>query len=308
MNNTITRRDFNKAALSASALLAAGGPAAIAGPANIIKRAIPSSGEMMPIIGLGTNRYGVGDSAEARAPLKESLARFHEWSGTLIDTAPSYRSSETVLGDLIADLGIRDELFVASKVDRDSGREDSEAQMRNSARKLRTETLDLMQVHNVRDWQRNIPLLRELQQQGQFRYIGLTTSRSSQYEEMEKAMQQHDLDFIQINYSLQQRESAERLLPLAADRGTAVIINRAFGGGRLFKAVGGQPLPDWVEDLGIGSWAQFLLKYALSHPATTVAIPGMTKARHVDDNFGAAHGPMPDAVQRKQMEAFYDAL
>lgn len=263
---------------------------------------------MMPIIGLGTNRYGVGESAGARATLKETLARFHEWSGALIDTAPSYRTSETVLGDLIADLGIRDELFVASKVDRDSGREDSEAQMRNSARKLRTETLDLMQVHNLRDWQRNIPLLRELQQQGQFRYIGLTTSRSSQYGEMEKAMQQHDLDFIQINYSLQQRESAERLLPLAADRGMAVIINRAFGGGRLFKAVGGQPLPDWAEALGISSWAQFLLKYALSHPAATIAIPGMTKARHVDDNFGAAHEPMPKAVQRKQMEALYDAL
>ena len=125
---------------------------------------------------------------------------------------------------------------------------------------------------------------------------------------MEKAMQQHDLDFVQINYSLEQRKSAERLLPLAADRGMAVIINRAFGGGRIFKAVGDGPLPGWAEDLGIGSWAQFLLKYALSHPATTVAIPGMTKARHVDDNFGAAHEPMPDAAQRKQMEALYDAL
>jgi len=263
---------------------------------------------MLPIIGLGTNRYGVGESAEARAPLKEALARFHDWRGTVVDTAPSYRSSETVLGDMIAELGIRDDLFVASKVDRDSGREDSQAQMRDSSRKLRIETLDLMQVHNVRDWQRNIPLIRELQQQGQFRYIGLTTSRSSEYEDMEMAMQRHDLDFIQINYSIEQRIAADRLLPLAADRGMAVIINRAFGGGRIFKAVGDGPMPAWAGDLGISSWAQFLLKYALSHPAATVAIPGMTKARHVDDNFGAAHGPMPDEAQRKKMEAFYDAL
>ncbi len=304
----ISRRNFAKTTLAACGLVAARGPMALAAPATIIKRRIPSSGELVPIMGLGTNRYGVGDSADAREPLREALARFHEWGGTVIDTAPGYRTSESVLGDLVTDLGIRGELFMATKVDRESGRDDSLAQMRDSARRLQTDTIDLMQVHSLRGWEENIPLLQELKQDGRFRYIGVTTSRSSQYAEMEKAMMRHDLDFIQIDYSLEQREAAERLLPLAADRGMAVMLNRTFGGGRIFEAVGSQPLPGWADDLQIASWAQFLLKYALSHPAATVAIPGMTKPRHVDDNFGAAQGPMPDARQRQQMEAFFDAL
>ena len=304
----ITRRDFTKTAVAASSIIAAAGPVALATPASIIKRKIPSSGEAIPIMGLGTNRYGVGDAADARAPLRDALARFHELGGTVIDTAPGYRTSESVLGDLISDLGIRKDLFMATKVDRDNGREDSMAQMHDSARKLRFETIDLMQVHSLRDWQNNIPLLQELKRDGVFRYVGLTTSRSSQYPEMEKAMLRHDLDFIQIDYSLEQRKAAERLLPLAADRGMAVMLNRTFGGGRIFQAVGDRPLPEWAAELQITSWAQFLLKYALSHPAATVAIPGMTKTRHVDDNFGAAHGPMPDAGQRRKMESFFDAL
>ncbi len=304
----ISRRDFTKTTLAAGGLVAAAGPGALAAPADIIKRRIPSTGELIPIMGLGTNRYGVGASADERAPLREALARFHALGGKLIDTAPGYRTSESVLGELMSNLDVRDGLFVATKVDRDGGRDDSVAQMRDSARKLRTETIDLMQVHNLRDWQNNIPLLQELKQEGRFRYIGVTTSRSSQYADMEKAMTRHDLDFIQVDYSLEQREAAERLLPLAADRGMAVMLNRTFGGGRIFAAVGSRPLPDWAAELQITSWAQFLLKYALSHPAATVAIPGMTKARHVDDNFGAAAGPMPDAEQRRRMEAFFDAL
>ena len=304
----ISRRSFTKSTLAAAGLIAAGGPAALAATANIIRRRIPSSGEFIPIMGLGTNRYGVGESAEARAPLQKALERFHDLGGTVIDTAPGYRTSESVLGDLVSNLGIRDDLFLATKVDRESGREDSVAQMRDSASRLRTGTIDLMQVHSLRDWENNIPLLQELRQDGRFRYIGVTTSRSSQYAEMEKAMTRHDLDFIQIDYSLEQREAAERLLPLAAGRGMAVMLNRTFGGGRIFEAVGGQPLPAWAGELQITSWAQFLLKYALSHPAATVAIPGMTKVRHVEDNFGAARGPMPDAGQRRQMEAFFDAL
>jgi aryl-alcohol dehydrogenase-like predicted oxidoreductase len=306
--NRISRRNFAKTTLAACGLVAAGGPAALAAPASIIKRRIPSSGELIPIMGLGTNRYGVGQSAEARAPLREALARFHELGGTVVDTAPGYRTSESVLGDLLSDLGLRDELFMATKVDRESGRDDSLAQMRDSADRLQTDIIDLMQVHSLRDWENNIPLLQELKQDGQFRYIGVTTSRSSQYADMEKAMNRHELDFIQVDYSLEQREAAERLLPLAGDRGMAVMLNRTFGGGRIFEAVGDQPLPEWAGDLQIESWAQFLLKYALSHPAATVAIPGMTKARHIDDNFGAAQGPMPDAGQRRKMEEFFDAL
>lgn len=306
--NRINRRDFTKAALAAGGMLAAGLQPAQAGPVNIIRRKIPSTGESIPIMGLGTNRYGVGGSADARAPLRDALARFHALGGAVIDTAPGYGSSESVLGDLVRELGIRDELFVATKVDRDGGREDSLAQIGESANKLQVETIDLMQVHSLRDWQNNIPLLQELKREGSFRHIGVTTSRSSQYQEMEKAMLRHELDFIQVDYSLEQREAAERLLPLAADRGMAVMLNRTFGGGRIFEAVGDRPLPPWAAELEIRSWAQFLLKYALSHPAATVAIPGMTKAKHVDDNFGAAQGPMPDAGQRSQMEGFFDAL
>lgn len=304
---TITRREFNMAAIAAGALITSGGPAAFAGPAGVIKRPIPSSGEMIPVIGLGTNRYGVGDSEQARAPLQEALARFHKLGGTLIDTAPSYRTSESVLGDLISELGIRDEMFVATKVDRESPAA-VDTQIRDSQRKLQTESFELLQVHNVRYWQTSLPVLREWKEEGLVKYIGITTSRSSQYEELEKAIQAENMDFVQINHSLEQRESADRLLPLAADRGMAVIINRAFGGGRIFETVGDQPLPEWAQELGITSWAQFLLKYALSHPAATAVIPGMTKARHVDDNFGAGLGPMPDAAQRAKMEAFYDAL
>ncbi len=304
---TISRRDFSLGCLSTATALSLGAQSAFAGLANIIKRPIPSSGEMIPIVGIGTNRYGVGASAEERAPLRAALQRFHEWGGTLVDTAPGYRTSESVLGDLISDLGIRDDLFVATKVDQ-IVRADSESQMNDSLKKLSTDCFDLMQVHNLRGWENSIPLLRDWKDQGRIRYIGITTSRERQYGLMEKIMRQEDLDFIQINYSLEEREAADRLLSLAADRGMGVIINRAFGGGRIFRQVGDRPLPNWAAEFDCSSWAQFLLKYALSHPATTVAIPGMTKARHVDDNFGAAHGRLPDAAQRKQQEAFFDAL
>jgi aryl-alcohol dehydrogenase-like predicted oxidoreductase len=303
----LSRRKFSKAVLAAGAAMLAGTRPSFAESTGIIKRAIPSSRELIPVIGLGTNRYGVGDSAEARAPLEAALARFHELGGTMIDTAPSYRSSERVLGDLMRQLGIRDEMFVATKVDREDPA-DVHGQISESQRRLQTEYFELLQVHNVRYWRTSLPVLREWKQEGKVRYIGITTSRSNQYEELEKAMKAEAMDFVQLNYSLEQRLSAERLLPLAADRGMAVIINRAFGGGRIFGAIGDRPLPEWAGELGIVTWAQFLLKYALSHPAATVAIPGMTKVRHVDDNFGAARGPMPDAAQRQKMEALFDGI
>lgn len=304
---TITRRDFNKAGLGALALTALGGKA-LAGQEPLIRKAIPSTGEMLPVVGLGTNRYGVGDDAEKRAVLRAALARFHELGGTVIDTAPMYRSSESVLGDLIADLGIRDDLFIATKADKDEGADATAAQMQDSLRKLQTESIDLMQVHNLIGWQDALPVMREWKQEGRIRYVGITTSRERQYEEFEHVLATEELDFIQINYSLEQREAADRILPLAADRGVAVMINRAFGGGRIFEKVGDQPLPDWAQAFGCESWAQFLLKYAIGHPAATLSIPGMTKLHHVDDNFGAARGRLPDADERKRQEAFFDSL
>ena len=305
----LTRRKILKLGAGAGALTATGTLplSAFANTDELVERKIPSSGETVPIIGLGTNRYGVGDDAAAREPLLASLARFAELGGTLVDTAPSYRSSEIVLGDLISKLGIRDQLFIATKIDKETMHE-SEAQMRASLDRLQVERVDLMQIHNLRGWQDNIRLLRAWKESEQTRYTGITTSRSAQYAELEVIIAEHELDFLQVNYSLEQREAADRLLPLAADRGMAVIINRAFGGGRIFEAVGDRPVPDWAREFDCNSWAQFLLKYALSHPAATLAIPGMTKVHHVDDNMQAGRGPMPDAAQRKAMEQFYDAL
>lgn len=304
----ISRREFNKAGLGAMTLATLGGGTALAGQEDLIRKAIPSTGEMLPIIGLGTNRYGVGDDAEKRDVLRAALARFHELGGTVIDTAPSYRSSESVLGDLIAELGIRDDLFIATKADEDGGADATTEQMNESQRRLKTDTFDLMQVHNLRGWKDALPAMREWKQEGRIRYVGITTSRARQYEEFERVLRQEELDFIQINYSLEQREAAEKILPLAADKGVAVIINRAFGGGRIFEKVGDRSLPGWAQEFGCASWAQFLLKYAIGHPAATLSIPGMTKLHHVDDNLGAAHGRLPDADERKRQEAFYDSL
>lgn len=304
---SLTRREFTRSALGSGALLSVAGPAAFADSHDLIYRPIPSSGEMIPIVGVGTNRYGVGRSEEVRAPLRDALSRFHALGGTVIDTAPMYRTSETVLGELVAELGIRKDLFIATKADRADGREATKVQMQESLAKLHVERFDAMQVHNLRGWQAALPLMREWKQDGRIRYVGITTSRASEYEAFEKVMLAEPLDFVQVNYSLEQRDSAQRILPLAMDKGIAVIINRGFGGGRIFEKVGDQALPEWARPFS-DSWAQFLLKYALSHPASTVAIPGMTKVRHVEDNMGAARGRMPDTAERKRMEAFYAAL
>lgn len=304
----LTRRDFTKATLGAAALTALGACDALAGPESLISKAIPASGEKLPIIGLGTNRYGVDQSETARAPLRAALERFHRLGGAVIDTAPMYRTSERVLGDLIAELGIRGDLFLATKTDRTDGSSGTIEQMKQSFARLRADQIDLMQVHNLLGWKNALPVLRDWRQQGRIRYIGITTSRATQYAEFEQVMRQEDLDFVQLNYSLEQREAAERLLPLAADRGMAVIINRPFGGGRIFNKVGERPVPYWAESFGCETWAQFLLKYAISHPAATLSIPGMTKLHHVDDNFGASRGRLPDAEERKRQEDLFDSL
>ena len=304
----ISRREFTKASLGVASVAALGGCGVWAESDSMLRKAIPSSGETLPIIGLGTNRYGVDSSEAARAPLRAALERFHHLGGTVIDTAPMYRTSESVLGDLIAELGIRADLFIATKTDRTDGSAATIEQMTESLARLRTDRIELMQVHNLLGWRDALPVMREWREEGRIRYIGITTSRSSQYAEFEQVMRQERLDFVQINYSLEQREAADRLLPLASDRGMAVIINRAFGGGRIFNKVGDRPVPYWAEAFGCKTWAQFLLKYAIGHPAATLSIPGMTKLHHVDDNFGAASGRLPDADERKRQEEFFDSL
>lgn len=302
---TISRRDFSKAGLGAGGLLLCGSHIGFTQPPTLLTKKIPSSGEAIPVIGVGTNRYGVGNDAELRAPLKAALQTFHSLGGTVVDTAPGYRSAETVLGDLTRELGITDDLFMATKVDVE-GSAASIERMRRSATRLNKDPIDLMQVHNFIGWESALARMQERKKDGQIRYIGITTSRERQYSLMETVMKNHSLDFIQVNYSLaNQRSAADRLLPLAADRGIAVLINRPFGGGRAFGALAKATMPAWASDFGVTSWGQFLLKYVLSHPSVTCAIPGMTKKRHVIDNLGAAAGRMPDTAERRRMEAFF---
>lgn len=301
-----TRRNAIKTGLAVGGLALTNSPFAAA--SGLERRAIPSSGEEIPIVGVGTSRYRASNSAAERAALRETLQRFHALGGTVVDTAPMYRSSETVLGELIGELGIASDLFMATKVDR-QGHAENVARMERSFRLLEYSTIDLMQCHNLIGWREAIPLMEEWKDAGRIRYVGITTSSEEQYGDFERIMRDHDLDFIQVNYSLaNQRVAADRLLPLAADRGMAVLLNRPFGGGGVFAKLSAVELPDWTAEFDCDSWGRFLLKYALSHPAVTATIPGMTKSHHVDDNLGAARGRMPTAAERNQQEAFFDAL
>jgi aryl-alcohol dehydrogenase-like predicted oxidoreductase len=303
----ITRRDLLKGSAAITALSAIGVNPLTAQPGGLITKVIPKSGEMIPPIGIGTNRYGGDNSEEQRAPLRATLQRFHELGGKVIDTAPLYRNAEEVLGDLIDDPGLREDLFMATKCNMMTTAESHE-QMEQSIAKLQWDVIDLMQVHNLIGWQEQLPAMQEWKQEGRIRYTGLTTSQGRQYDELAAIMQVQDVDFIQVNYSLDDRAAADRLLPMAAEKGMAVFINLPFGRGRLFEAVAGRELPDWSKEFDCHSWGQFFLKYIISHPAVTVAIPGTRKPHHAEDNLGAAMGRLPDAVMRKRQEDYLDSL
>jgi len=304
---SITRRKALE--LGAGVAVAATTPSVFAQSEPLILKTIPKSGEMIPPIGIGTNRYGVGESEEARAPLRATMARFVELGGRVMDTAYIYGTSEAVIGDLMTDLGIRDDLFIVTKTDI-RGRIRGEEGLQGSMDRLRTDRLDAMLVHNFANVETELPILREWKEAGRIRYIGASTSEARQHAQMEQLMRNEDIDIVQFNYSLGDRAAAERLLPLAADRGIAVMINVPFSGTRnsLFDAVQGEALPEWAADFDCRSWGQFFLKYIISHPAVTVAIPGTRQPRHVEDNFGAAMGRLPDASQRRRQEAFFDNL
>jgi diketogulonate reductase-like aldo/keto reductase len=259
----------------------------------------------LPRIGLGTwQTFDVGGDAAARAPLREVLKLL---DGNVVDSSPMYGSSESVAGDLIAELGVRDRLFIATKV-YTSGRDEGIRQMETSFRRLRVEKMDLMQVHNLVDVATHTKTLQEWKQKGRIRYTGITHYSSSAYGEVERLLKTGAYDFLQINYSLGERESEERLLPLAAGKKVAVIINRPFAEGALFRKVRGKPLPPWAADLGISSWAQYFLKWIVAHPAVTCAIPGTGKPEHMKDNLAAGSGAMPDAATRKKMLQYFDSL
>ena len=230
-----------------------------------------------------------------------------EAAGTVIDTAPVYRTSETVLGGIMSALSNRDDMFIATKVEK-KDRESGIRRMEESFGKLQTDVIDLMQSHQMNGAEETLPAMREFQEDGRIRYIGITTSDTKTFARMRDLMESEPMDFIQVNYSLSNREAAERILPLARDKGIAVLVNIPFARGQLFKAVGNRPLPTWAEEFDCDSWAQFFLKYVISHPDVTCAIPGATKARHAIDNLGAAHGRLASTEIRRKQEAFFDAL
>jgi aryl-alcohol dehydrogenase-like predicted oxidoreductase len=227
--------------------------------------------------------------------------------GRVIDTAPSYGTAETVVGDLVAELKIRESLFIATKLGVRGGDAGIE-QLEQSFKRLRTPTIDLIAVHNLQDTQTQLRTLRQWKQAGRIRYVGITTSFERQHSEFEQTMRAEALDFIQVDYALDNRKAGQRILPLAADRGMGVMINLPFGRGRLFTAVQGKSLPPWASEFDCSSWAQFFLKYIVSHPAVTCAVPGIAKVEYLVDNLGAAQGRLPDAAMRRRMESFIDGL
>ena len=296
-----------RAVIAAAALAPLAARAALAAE-PLIRRPIPSSGEMLPAIGIGTSRrYEVEPNPQAVAPLKAAVDAFAALGGSVIDTAPSYGSAEDVLGLILAEPGLRQKIFLASKVDT-QGRDATLAEFERSLRRMKVDSLDLVAVHNLIDVTENLAILRDLKAGKRIRYVGVTVWRDGQLDALEAVMKRETLDFVQVNYAIDNRAASERILPLAAERGVAVMTNVPFGRDRLFKAVQGKELPAVAQDLGFTSWPQFFLKYVLGHPAVTCPIPGMAKVAYVEDNLAAARGRLPDPAQRKQMESFIDAV
>lgn len=268
---------------------------------TMLTRPIPSSGEKLPVIGLGTWRtFDVDLTSDSRRQLGDVLSLFMKLGGRVIDTSPMYGRSEDVIGDLTATLGIRDKPFLATKV-WTRGQENGIRSMERSMVRLRTKQIDLMQVHNLVDVQTHLATLRDWKERGRIRYIGITHYESGAFAEVEKIMRSEKLDFVQINYSIMEREAEERVLPLAQERGIAVIVNRPFGGGDLFDRVRSKSLPEWSTEFDCRSWAQFFLKWIVANPAVTCAIPATDKARHLEDNMQAGNGRLPDTRVRQRM-------
>ncbi|KAF7598244.1 MAG: aldo/keto reductase [Candidatus Dactylopiibacterium carminicum] len=306
---SIGRREFLQRTPALLALLAIPpGHSLAAAPGGLIRKPIPSSGEQITAVGLGTaRRYESAADESALAPLRATLQKFGELGGVLIDTAPSYGQAESVVGGLLESLGTRGNLFLSTKIGA-NGREAGQAQLENSFRALRTKIIDVVSLHNLRDTDTQLALLRDYKQQGRIRYLGITTSFDRQYTDFEAVIKRETLDFIQVDYALDNREAARRIIPAAHDLGMGVMVNLPFGRGRLFSAVQGKPLPEWATEFDCRSWAQFFLKYLISHEAVTCAAPGMAKAEYVLDNLAAATGRLPDASLRRRMETFIDAL
>lgn len=275
---------------------------------DLILRTIPRSGERIPVVGLGSSdTFEVGGSAAERAPVRAVLERYVGLGGRVVDTSPMYGTAETVIGDVAQQLGISARLWLATKV-WTRGRAAGIEQMEQSFRRLRTDRIDLMQVHNLIDTQTHLATLRDWKERGRIRYLGVTHYRVDAHDEIARLIRDATLDFVQFNYSIATRDAEHMLLPLAAEQGTAVLINRTYEDGRLFARVRGKPLPDWAAEFDCVSWGQFFLKYVIAHPAVTCVIPATSKVKHLVDNMGAGRGRLPDAAMRARMVAYFESL
>jgi aryl-alcohol dehydrogenase-like predicted oxidoreductase len=275
---------------------------------TMLTRPIPSSGEKLPVVGLGSwLQFDVGTDDSERQPLREVLKQMQEQGGKLIDSSPMYGKAEQVIGDLTTELGLNDKFFLATKI-WTSGRQAGIEQMEASLRKMHRKTIDLMQVHNLQDWQTHLKTLKDWKQAGKVRYIGITHYTASAHDQLERILKTEPIDFIQVNYSIRVRNAERSLLPAAQEKGVAVIVNEPFESGSLFGAVKNKKLPDWATEYDITSWAQFFLKFILSHPAITCVIPGTSDVRHLVDNMGAGLGKLPDAQGRSRMASYLTNL
>ena len=299
MKNMMTRRKATRlmAGTAASLLVAPSVPADT--PASLLQRAIPSAGEMLPVIGLGTSRV-FNSSAAERGPLEQVVAALVKMGGKMIDTAPAYGEAETVTGEIAAKLKLHDKLFLATKVGT-TGKAEGIQQMERSLQLLGKKPVDLIQVHNLTDWETQLATLNELKNQKRIRYTGVTASRNSAHADIARVLEKERVDFVQINYSLMEREAEERVLPVAKERGVAVIINRPFGRGDLFARVREKPLPEWAAEVDCKSWAQIFLKWIVAHPAVTCVIPATSKPHHMEDNLHGGLGRLPDEKMRRRM-------
>lgn len=294
------RRDVLRAG-AAIGLLATSPWLSAAAPASLLSRPIPSTGELLPVIGAGTSgSFEVEAGSADYRQLYQVLEAFFKGGGRVIDTSPNYGGADSILGQLLAEGGWHRQCFIATKIAANS-RADAQAQWDGTLRSLRTDKVDLLQVHNLRDWQQQLPYARELKQQGKTRYVGITHYLDSGHDQVAAIVRSQALDFIQINYAVNAPGAARELLPLCRDKGVAVLINRAFDDGRLFAAVKDRALPEWAQEQGIGSWAQLFLKFALSHPAVTAVIPATGRLDRQLDQLKAGQGPMLTQAQQQAL-------
>ena len=281
---------------------------AASGGAAALERRIPKSGETLPAVGLGTWQvFDVAGDPHALGQARETLKVFVEGGGRMVDSSPMYGSAEQVTGQLAAELGARPRLFLATKV-WTSGRQAGVRQMEESLRRLRVDRLDLMQVHNLMDVSTHLATLKDWRTAGRVRYLGITHYHAGAHADLERLVGKGDIDFVQVNYSLAEPEADRRLLGAAAAAGAAVIVNRPFAEGAMFRRVKDRPLPEWAKEAGCSSWAQFFLKWILAESAVTCVIPGTRNPRHVADNLGALTGPLPDPALRRRMAEHFKSL